>query len=264
MPEVSEPSVRLKAFRCPHCGVYTTMSWIDMFGKPSNNGLPYFFENSVIDDIRRSSNIKPDVKTKLLEDIERRMRGDVYAGDWLKEEIRVFDIANSFASSCFHCKNITLWTHDRIVYPVFKSKFRPVEDMPDHIKRDFEEAAQIFDASPRAAAAILRLALEKLCQHILDKPSIKLDEAINALVKQGLRRDVQDAMEVVRVIGNNAVHPGQIDTDDREMVSSLFSITNLIVEQTISERRKVNEMKSRLPAEQLQHIERRDRYRSEE
>jgi hypothetical protein len=44
--------------------------------------------------------------------------------------------------------------------------------MPDEVKLDYEEAALIAQQSPRGAAALLRLALENLCNHLGD-PSKK-------------------------------------------------------------------------------------------
>ena len=45
-----------------------------------------------------------------------------------------------------------------------------------------------------------------------------IDDDIGALVKRGLDARIQKALDVVRVVGNNAVHPGQIDLrDDNEL-----------------------------------------------
>jgi len=42
----------------------------------------------------------------------------------------------------------------------------PHSDMPDDVKEIYEEARNISDISPRAAAALLRVALEKLTFHL--------------------------------------------------------------------------------------------------
>jgi hypothetical protein len=66
-------------------------------------------------------------------------------------------------------------------------------------------------------------------------------------------------MDTVRLIGNEAVHPGTIDVnDDPEMVRSLFELVNVVVESMITQPRKVSELYSRLPDTKLSAIERRD------
>lgn len=52
----------------------------------------------------------------------------------------------------------------------------------------------------------------------------------------------------MRVIGNNAVHPGQLDIkDDRQTAMALFDLLNLVVETMIVQPKKVNELYGRLP-----------------
>ncbi|WP_084649789.1 DUF4145 domain-containing protein [Planktotalea frisia] len=57
--------------------------------------------------------------------------------------------------------------------------------MPDGVKLDYEEAALIAQQSPRGAAALLRLALENLCNHLGD-PSKKINTNIKDMVANGL------------------------------------------------------------------------------
>jgi hypothetical protein len=64
---------------------------------------------------------------------------------------------------------------------------------------------------------------------------------------------------VVRVIGNNAVHPGQIAVHDRpETVAQLFALVNFIVDDLISKPRALEEMYSDLPEGAREQVERRD------
>ena len=70
---------------------------------------------------------------------------------------------------------------------------------------------------------------------------------------------MQMAQDVVRVIGNNAVHPGRIDLrDDRPTAESLFRLINLICEKMISEPRHVEAVYAALPEPARKSIERRD------
>src|SRR5258708_22812888 len=91
-------------------------------------------------------------------------------------------------------------------------------DMPEDVADDYNEARAIFVSSPRSSAALLRLALQKLCKH-LGEPGKDLNTDIGALVAKGLPTQIQQALDVIRVIGNNAVHPGQIDIrEEKELV----------------------------------------------
>lgn len=83
---------------------------------------------------------------------------------------------------------------------------------------------------------------------------------IGALVRKGLNPTVQQALDTVRVIGNEAVHPGEMDlSDDTETAEALFSLVNLIADQMISGPKAVNAMFSSLPEEKRKGIENRDR-----
>ncbi|GII05306.1 hypothetical protein Pta02_73140 [Planobispora takensis] len=54
-------------------------------------------------------------------------------------------------------------------------------------------------------------------------------------MQDGLHPQTQQAMDVLRVVGNNAVHPGEIGPDDDpELVPGLFMLVNPVVEQMIS------------------------------
>lgn len=130
--------------------------------------------------------------------------------------------------------------------------------MPADIRLDYDEASTIFDKSPRGAAALIRLAIQKLCKE-LGQPGENINRDIGELVKGGLNIRVQQALDAVRVIGNEAVHPGQIDLrDDKATAGALFKLLNLIVEKTISEPKHVAEVYASLPADKLRAIAKRD------
>jgi hypothetical protein len=144
-----------------------------------------------------------------------------------------------------------------LVYPGRKAGVAPNQDIPPEIRGDFEEARGIFDQS-RGAAALLRLVIQKLCAY-LGEAGKKIDEDIASLVKKGLNPQVQQALDVVRVIGNEAVHPGTIDLrDDRPTAERLFDLVNLIADQMITYPKHVQEMYDKLPASKLEGIRKRD------
>jgi endogenous inhibitor of DNA gyrase (YacG/DUF329 family) len=160
-------------------------------------------------------------------------------------------------SICAHCENAVIWHEQEMVYPNRGSAPPPNPDMPQDVKQDYEEAARISSISPRGAAALLRLALQKLCVH-LGGSGKNLNDDIGLLVKRGLSPVIQQSLDVVRVVGNNAVHPGQIDTDNPEVVSSLFILINVIVESMIAVPAKIRELYASLPEGALTAIQKRD------
>ena len=132
--------------------------------------------------------------------------------------------------------------------------------MPDSIRKDYMEASTIAAESPRAAAALLRLVVEKLCHRAVNDESKSLNDCIKQLVRDGsFSERIQKAADVVRIVGNNAVHPGEISLDDDlDTVDSLFKLVNLICHDTITQPRMVNEMYASLPAKDLSTIGKRD------
>jgi hypothetical protein len=167
-------------------------------------------------------------------------------------------VENLHLSRCYNCRKIAVWVNDRLVSPNYKTTAQPNVDLPDDIVRDYEEARDVVDLSPRAAAALLRLAIQKLCKH-LGESGKDLNSDIKHLVAKGLDPVIQQSLDIVRVIGNESVHPGTIDlNDDRETAIRLFDLVNAIAEQMISHPKKVREMYGKLPDEKRKAIETRD------
>lgn len=133
--------------------------------------------------------------------------------------------------------------------------------MPPDILKLYQEAASISGKSPRGAAALLRLAIQKLCIH-LGEPGKDINIDIGSLVKKGLPELVQQSLDIVRVTGNEAVHPGQVDTDDAEVVEHLFNLVNIIVENRIAEPKKISGLYQALPANKLKGIADRDKVKT--
>jgi len=70
---------------------------------------------------------------------------------------------------------------------------------------------------------------------------------------------VQKSLDIVRVIGNEAVHPGVIDlNDDRDTASQLLNLVNSIADQMISHPKKVEELYGKLPESKREAIEKRN------
>jgi Domain of unknown function (DUF4145) len=130
--------------------------------------------------------------------------------------------------------------------------------MPEDVRKDYEEARSIVMQSPRGACALLRLAVQKLCKE-LGEPGENINDDIASLVENGLSVEVQRALDTLRVIGNNAVHPGEMDlTDDTETATALFELLNFIVDDRISQPKKRAEIFAKLPTKAVAAIEKRD------
>lgn len=178
---------------------------------------------------------------------------------WGKAVVRGVTNHRLEIASCSNCSEFTVVFDKKIVYPIIKFAPRPNDDMPPEIMADFEEAREIVFLSPRGAAALLRLCIQKLCKH-LGQPGERIYEDIASLVKMGLPKKVQQSLDIVRVVGNNAVHPGKLDlSDDQETANQLFGLVNLIVEVMITQPKHVDEMYNRVvPPSTMDQIAKRD------
>jgi hypothetical protein len=155
---------------------------------------------------------------------------------------------------CRHCNNVSIWYKEQMIFPDRPGTPAPNPDLPDAIKGDYLEAASIVNRSPKGAAALLRLCVQKLCIH-LGEPGNNINHDIASLVRKGLNPLVQQSLDAVRVIGNNAVHPGHIDlNDNRELVLSLFHLINLIADAMISQPKRVQTVYNSLPQTALNAI----------
>jgi hypothetical protein len=168
-------------------------------------------------------------------------------------------IDNYILSNCRHCDGHSIWIDKKLVYPFSGTAPLPSPDMPDDVKQDYEEARNILSISPRGSAALLRLAIQRLCKH-LGESGENINNDIAELVKKGLPLKLQQALDSVRVIGNNAVHPGQIDLkDDVDTAHKLFVFINIIVDNQITQPKTIDEFyNSKIPENLRQAIEKRD------
>lgn len=254
------PSVKETAFNCPHCGALAKQFWSVLCVDPLEGDAPLPRILSQKD--KEAFNFKeiqdPVERESLLGWIDRMIAGAPFVegldkGIYLRRRLR-----NCATSECFNCDKVSIWVLDKLMYPVVSNVLPANVDMPDDVRCDYEEAGTILNLSPRGAAALLRLAIQKLCKE-LGQPGENINADIKALVAAGLDKRVQQALDAVRVIGNSAVHPGIIDIrDDRATAESLFKLLNLIVDKTISEPKHVQEVYDSLPGNLLDAITKRD------
>jgi hypothetical protein len=236
------PQLGLLSYSCPHCGALSHQTWFQVFARSFTGGNK--------PNPSRVGNAVTGGTT-----INRAITSSNLSGSTSHVQSQM---SNLFFAQCYSCKSYSIWVADGLIYPAQKVVVQPHDDMPDDVKADFLEAASIVELSPRGAAALLRLAIQKLMVDLGEKgDNINVD--IASLVKKGLETEIQQALDVVRVIGNSAVHPGSLDLkDDKGIATALLHLVNLVVDRRIAAQNRIKEMFDNLPAGALGQIERRD------
>lgn len=148
-------------------------------------------------------------------------------------------------AKCGTCGKYSYWVDEQLAWPAIRLGDQASDALPDDVREVYNEARDVVAHSPRAAAALLRLGVERLVSH-LGETSGRLDERIGRLADAGdITRRTVDALDAVRLTGNNAVHEGQIDPeggDDRDVALLLFQIVNRIADDTIGMKREVEKL----------------------
>ncbi len=236
-----QPSISSKSFSCPRCGAHADQSWYEVFAHQISDE-PYIPRLVTDETVLR---IKKELETErrpaqieILKSILLRFKGlatgipvldQISSGKYVS-----YTLENIHVSECYSCKAISIWHYDKILYPPSRYEIEPNADLHEDIRADFDEARAALDFSPRSAAALLRLCIQKICKQ-LGLPGENINKDIGALVARGLDPRVQKALDLVRVVGNNAVHPGTLDLkDDRETAAKLFILVNRIADDMIS------------------------------
>jgi hypothetical protein len=254
-----QPSTRLTAFSCPHCGALTTQHWRRVrVDHPEKGRLPYRY-----DDAEEAKKIltdginDPAMRSQMVSWVDRIQAGLPFIeGEHVPNTLI---LNNVDVSQCYNCDKFAIWVGDRMIWPHSNEAPAAHVALPDEVAADYAEAGDIVTASPRGAAALLRLAIQKLCKH-LGEPGKNINDDIASLVRKGLDPRVQKMLDTVRVIGNNAVHPGEMDLrDDRATAERLFALVNMITDIMISQPKAITEMYGNLGSRALAAIEKRDK-----
>lgn len=159
---------------------------------------------------------------------------------------------------CSHCGEWSFWYDGRMIVPSEAPVPPAHADIPEACKADYDEARDIVARSPKAASALIRLALQKLMQE-LGEEGKNINDDIGSLVSKGLPIEIQQALDYCRVVGNSAVHPGELRLDDTpDIAYSLFEMLNMIVEERITRPKKIAALYEKLPEGARQAINKRD------
>lgn len=212
------PTHRSGKFNCPYCDVYATQHWKQAV---------------VYDEVMKTLGRDP-IKDSLF--------------SFKKKEVEV--------SFCNHCREATFWLAGNIIYPALRTAPPANSDLPDDVKQVYDEAAAIAAQSPRAACALLRLAIEMLLEH--QGRTGDLNTNIKNLVREGVDQQIQQALDIVRVTGNHAIHPGEIVFDDTTDVQALFTLIDIVTVVLITQPKQIQELYDNLPEKDKDKIKKRD------
>lgn len=217
------PSYGSTSFNCPNCMAFAQQDWYE--AKYDNQASEYVLEAELL------PSPLPNVGVN---------------------GFQTFNLAAM--SLCYQCGNPAVWVNGKMVHPRSSMAPLPNPDMPENVKDIFNEAREVSSLSPRASTALLRLAVEKLLPQVGAKKD-KIDKMIGELVGKGLPKEVEKALDSLRVIGNEAVHPGTIDLEDNtEVAFALFKLLNVVVDRMITQQKEIDEIYDLIPEGKLKGI----------
>ena len=158
----NQPKIGSAKFICPHCGVLAKQDWTDVtkLSETVNAILKHLYlDYREKDETFRRMMIGTDEYQQIIKEFYGWL---IQASPGLLQ--RVFLPHYFRFAQCQSCSEFTVWVKREMIYPRSSSFPEPNEDMNDGIKKLYREAATIFQDSPRASAALLRLCIEELCQ----------------------------------------------------------------------------------------------------
>lgn len=184
----------------------------------------------------------------------------VYSSGYIQQGETMGDIFGHISTSkCDNCDGKHIWLNEKMLTPEVANVPLPNQYMPERVKLIYEEARSVFPKSAKSSAALLRLALQHLCIELGCKGK-DINKDIKELVQGGLPPQVQKALDIIRVTGNNAVHPGKMDLDDNEQIAAkLFELMNFIVDKMIVQPMEIDSIFDGLPEGALKSIGERDK-----
>jgi len=230
----SAPEFGKTAFNCPHCRVYAKQEWL-----PFKTHAEW---HNLLQSLSYNSGGYGNNDAIIL------AQSFIAGGQNLNK-------AELLGVQCAHCKKYSYWLGGKMLWPAASTIEMPNPDMPEECRKLYLEARAIAGQSPRAAAALLRLCVEKFIP-ALGGTEKKLADGIQALIDNGkISQAEQEYLHICRLIGNDAVHPREISlSDSPEIVLPLFRFLNILVQRTISAEKERSSFIAGLPSNIQQKI----------
>ena len=142
------PDRNLDSFTCPHCNALSLMTF-----------QVHHFEQDVIEVMGQPLTVN----------------NYGYDEEVYSNELKI--------ARCHSCGKKIIWVDNNYVYPnIVAEEVNP--DLPESVKQLYNEAGLIYNQSPRAACALLRLAIDRLCNE-LGETDRDINKNIGALVEKG-------------------------------------------------------------------------------
>jgi len=238
---------RKDKFQCPHCQVASQQTWFDV--KSASNAANKILNHVFYDYRTRVQGYEQEAILAFIKQVEEA--NNQHMSEFVSEGFSV--------ATCLSCKKISLWINKEMIYPKHSSVALPNTDMEQEIQDLYIEASTIVEDSPKGATALLRLALQLLLKQ-LGKSGKNINNDIKELVSDGLSTKIQQALDLLRVVGNNAVHPGQIDlSDGRDIAIKLFHVLNFIADEMLTKPKELDLLyEGIVPEKTKQYINERD------
>lgn len=240
-------------FKCPHCGREAQQNWFAAYAKRLENGqvnatwLSNEFLWATAQQSGQTESFPPGFQAQFR---DVRLQGT--------HSLNASQVDNLSLSVCYSCKRFSVWHCDKIVVPSQETDLKVHPDLPAYCRTDFSEACAVASSSPRAAAALLRACMEKLLIDLTQKETPA--EAIQDLIVRGIDPSVAQAMDIVRVTGNKALHGYQLAEDEINAapVDTLIDLLNYIVEDRITKPAQMASLFAKLPDKDKLAIEKRN------
>ena len=139
----------------------------------------------------------------------------------------------------------------KLIYP--EICIEPNSNMPKDVKTIFVEASSILNNSPRASAALLRLALEKLLTHLNKKSKgNNLFNAINKYIDdENLEPTLKKICHLLRINGNDNIHESNEieESVSLRLTRDSFDMFNFFVDEAITRKKRAEEFASKYKEE---------------
>ena len=241
MSKYVQPSLERRSFTCPRCGVVCPQDL---------NKIKLSNQTGYLSAVKTPNEIYVDEENSAIAVLQEENIPIDEKWGW-----------HLFITVCSECKKYAIWENKKMIFPIITDMPELAADMPEDVKRIYNEAALVFKHSPRSAAALVRLAIETLIPQLPDYQITKkqLVGMIGELVAQGIPKHIQQALDGIRLYGNQGIHTAEIiSEDDGEVSVFLFALINRIVRELITDKKEIDAFYNSFPASKLEVITQRD------